>query len=72
MAAICHFGHLTCLYSGIIKQKIKFLLRIRFLVIKLKTDDTDFGIFQNHDNYKIRGGGGGFACSVYLYHDCKA
>ncbi len=49
MAAMCHFGHSTPQYCGRIKQKIKFLLRIRFLVIKLENNDRKIGIFQNHD-----------------------
>ena len=35
MAANCHFGHPHGPYFGIIKQKIKFLLNVIFLVFKL-------------------------------------
>lgn len=47
MAANCHFGHLLCVYSARIKQKIKFLLNVRFLVFKLML------MIQNSTSSKI-------------------
>ena len=60
------------LYSARIKQKIKFLLNNRFLVVKLKINDTDQRIFQDTNFDKICGGSGGFAGLIHIYYDCKA